>query len=120
MNRPILLTLLTAAIALAQISSGILSGDVRDESGGAIVGVTIHASQTGTGFVRASVTDDSGHYQLPDLAPGQYVVTAEKPGFRTTTATGVILEVNQRARVDFDLKLGGEHDSVTVTAVVSP
>src|SRR6266404_348144 len=120
MHRTILLTLLTGAIALPQTSSGTLSGEVRDESGDMISDVRISASQTGRGVVRTAITDNSGRYQLPDLNPGEYVVSAEKTGFRTTTATGIVLQVDQGARLDFDLKLGAEHDSVTVNALVSP
>ena len=52
--------------------------------------------------------------------PGAYTVTAEKSGFRTIEAKNVTLEVNQKARFDLILKVGGEHESVTVRAQVSP
>ena len=70
--------------------------------------------------MRTSETDHGGYYHFADLAPGEYIVTAEKAGFRITTVKGISLEVNQRARIDLKLEVGAEHDSVTVTANVSP
>jgi hypothetical protein len=119
MLRVIILTMLTSLLAMAQVSSGTLSGNVRDETASVVPGVKIVARQSNTGFVRTAETDLSGYYELSDLAPGQYIVTAEKAGFRTTTVTGVSLQVNQRARVDLALQVGAERDSVTVTASVS-
>jgi hypothetical protein len=119
MHRTIVLIVLTGAVALAQVSTGSLSGNVRDESGGTVPEARIVARQAATGFERTAVTDQSGYFQLSDVAPGQYVLIAEKAGFRRSTVTGITVQVNQRVRVDVDLKIGAERDSVTVTAVVS-
>ncbi len=111
--------ILAAASALGQVSSGALSGDVRDESGGVMAGATITARNRDTGFVRTAVSEALGSYHIPDLTPGVYDVSAAKPGFRTITSSRAVVEINQRARVDFDLKVGAERDSVTVISSVS-
>src|SRR3569833_1631779 len=100
MLRVIILTMLASLLAMAQVSSGTLSGNVRDETASVVPGVRIRARQSNTGFVRTAETDPSGYYEVSDLAPVQYNETTEKAGKRTTTVTGVSLQVNQRARVD--------------------
>lgn len=116
----ILIGLLMAGAALAQVSSGTLSGEVRDQSGGMLGSVTITARHAATGFVRATATSSVGRYLLPDLAPGEYTLTAARSGFSSLAVTHVILEVDQRGTIDFELKPGPDHDSITVTASVSP
>ena len=60
--------------ALASAQS--LAGAVRDSSGGVLPGVTVEASSPALiSKVRASVTDDSGQYRIPDLPPGTYKIT---------------------------------------------
>src|ERR1700681_1280774 len=52
--------------------------------------------------------------------PGKYTGTTQKQGFRTTTVSDVLIEVDHKSRLDLDLKLGAEHETVTVTANASP
>ena len=112
--------LATSPGAYAQVASATLLGEVRDESGALSPAVTITARQNATGFVRTSVTNAQGAYRIDELTPGQYTVTAEKSGFRMLESKDVALEVNQKARLDMVLQLGGARDSVTVEAQVSP
>src|SRR5260370_1830121 len=104
----------------AQIASATLLGEVRDESGALAPAAIVTARQDATGFVRTAVTSAQGAYRIDELVPGTYTVTAEKSGFRMMEVKDVRLEVNQKARFDLILKLGGERESVTVQAQVSP
>lgn len=118
-----ILFLLIAAAALelpGQVSSGTLVGDVRDESSAVVSLVRIAVRNNATGYTRSTATDSLGAYQFVDLAPGTYTVTADKQGFRATTVSRVLIEVGRKSRLDFDLKLGSEHESVTVAANASP
>lgn len=114
-----ILILLANSVVLGQVASGSLSGNVTDPSRGSIAEVKIVARQRTMGFTRTAFTDPSGYYYLPDLAPGEYIVTAEKSGFKTTAATGIVLQLNQRGHLDFELELGAQRDGVTVTASAS-
>jgi outer membrane receptor protein involved in Fe transport len=111
---------LFAARLPAQVASATLLGEIRDETGGLVSGVTVTAHQNTTGFVRTAVTNQQGAYRLDELLPGAYTVTAEKSGFRSLESKDVALEVNQKARLDMILKVGEERDSITVEAQVSP
>ena len=118
--RIVLLLLALVSLAQGQISSGSIFGQIKDESGGAVAGTAVTAQRENTGFVRATVTDGAGAYRFEDLAPGTYSVRAERAGFKVSIAPRVTLEVSQYARVDLQLKVGEGHDSIVVTAAVSP
>ncbi|HMC63267.1 MAG TPA: TonB-dependent receptor [Candidatus Solibacter sp.] len=106
--------------AHAQVASATLSGTVLDQSSGAIAAAAVIATQSATAFTRSTVTDAHGNYVFDPLPIGAYTITARKSGFRDYEATGVILEVNQKARHEIQLTLGAAQDRITVTATVSP
>lgn len=112
--------LLTAPLLPAQVSSGSFYGSIEDPSGGLLAGVHIEIRQEKTGFVRRTSTGTTGLYRLPDLAPGVYSVTVQRNGFRTSVAPHVSLEINQEARLDFQLEIGAAHETVTVADSASP
>ena len=99
------------AQATAQISGG-----VRDQSGGVLPGVTVTATQTQTGVVRATVTDEAGSYALPTLPLGPYRLEVSLSGFRTFVQTGIVLQVNASPVIDVVLDLGPVAESVSVEA----
>ncbi|MBV6432225.1 MAG: hypothetical protein IANPNBLG_02361 [Bryobacteraceae bacterium] len=112
-----LLCLTPASRAYAQggESTQIL-GHAGDATGAVIPGVTITATHVATGQTRSVVTGDSGTYVFPLMTPGEYTVKAEAKGFKTDVRTGLILQLNQKARVDFELQVGAVTESVEVSA----
>ena len=52
----------------------------------------------------------------PGLAPGAYSVTVEKSGFKKTVRSGIIVQVDQKARVDVALDVGQLSETVSVVA----
>ncbi|HSB16393.1 MAG TPA: TonB-dependent receptor [Bryobacteraceae bacterium] len=116
----ILLVLAAAFPVWGQIASGSVLGEIRDESGAVVPGARVTARHEATGFARSVFTGPEGVYQIEQLLPGPCTVTAEKFGFQTVIAGPIVLEVNQRARLDLVLKVGIERESVTVTTAVSP
>ena len=105
---------------LAQVSSGSLLGDIRDEKASLVAGVSVAARNQDTGFSRTVTTNSFGSYRIDDLLPGAYTVTAQKDGFEAVTVSPFFVEVNQKARLDFDLRVGSAHETVTVNAHTSP
>src|ERR1700730_14787833 len=108
------------ATGYAQVASASLSGTVLDQSSGAIAAAAVIAMQPTTAFTRSTVTDAHGNYVFDSLPIGAYTITARRSGFRDYEASGIILEVNQKARHDIRLTLGAAQDRITVTASVSP
>ena len=104
----------------SQVSSGSLLGDARDEKAASVEAVQIVARNNDTGFTRSASTNAFGSYRIDDLLPGAYTVTAQHNNFQAVTVSPVFVEVNQKVRLDFDLKVGSVHDSATVIAHASP
>src|SRR5262245_14367492 len=77
--------------ASSQSSYARVSGTIGDASGALIPGVTATATNTETGVVTTSVSNEVGAYNFPSLLPGTYRVSASLPGFQTQTFTGVNL-----------------------------
>ncbi|MBX5496923.1 MAG: TonB-dependent receptor, partial [Bryobacteraceae bacterium] len=103
-----------AATAFGQTAS--VTGRVTDASGAVVPGVKIEARNDATGVASSTESNDSGYYNLPQLLPGTYTITAEKSGFNTLRQTGLTLAVNQVARVDLTLQVGSVSESVEVAA----
>ena len=114
------LVLLLPFACLGQVSSGSLLGDVRDEKSAFVAGVAVAARSEETGFSRTAVTNEFGSYRIDDLLPGAYTVTAQKDGFQAVIVSPIFVDVNQKTRRDFDLRVGSTHEAVTVNARTSP
>ena len=80
----------------------------------AVPGVTVTLTNTGTGLVRAVVTNSAGEYTAPSLPTGAYNVVAELTGFKTVTVSNVPLGVDQRVRVNLPIEVGAMAEQVTV------
>src|SRR5258708_35790684 len=94
---------------------GEITGQVTDSTGGAVPGAKITATNVGTNATRDVVSNDAGVYSCPALQPGIYSVRVEKPGFKTVTRSNIQLEVQQNARIDFELPLCQVSESIDVT-----
>ena len=105
---------------LGQVSSGSLLGDVHDEKSAGIGGVLIVARNNDTGFSRSASTNSFGGYRMDDLLPGVYTVSAQHDGFQAETVSPIFVEINQKARLDFQLHVGSVHETVTVTSRTTP
>ena len=107
--------LLSAASAYAQLDLGSIDGTVTDSSGGVIAGANVQVRNLDTDFVLKLVTNSSGLYSAPLLRPGQYQITVEAPGFQRVVRSGVVLQVQDKLRIDFQMQLGQATESVGVT-----
>jgi hypothetical protein len=93
---------------------GEITGVVTDASGAVVSGATVTITSPQTGFTRQAVTNNSGNYDLPGLQPGTYNVQAEAQGFSNEARSNVELQVQQVARIDFQLKVGAVTETVEV------
>src|SRR5215813_12576942 len=96
-----------------------ISGAVQDQSGAVLPGVEVTATQTQTGISRMSVTNETGHYVLPNLPLGPYKLEAALPGFRTFVQTGIVLNVNANPTINISLQVGQVSEQVEVQANTS-
>lgn len=66
-----------------------------------------------------TVTYDDGHYEFPDLKPGEYTIIVEAEGYETFS-TSVVVESGRQARADMQLKIVKTYmNVVTYEAVVT-
>ena len=101
----------------AQVDTATILGTVTDPSGAAIPSVKVTARNQDTGFSRTATSSGDGNYLIPLVPIGpHYEVTAEAPGFKNFTQTGIALQLNQNARLDIHLQIGQVGETVEVTA----
>ncbi|HUQ90284.1 MAG TPA: TonB-dependent receptor [Bryobacteraceae bacterium] len=117
MRPPVIFAILflCGSYVTAQTTASI-AGSVRDNSGAVIPQVKVVVVNTQTSYTRASVTDDSGNYLIPNLPLGDYTATMEKDGFQRHVQRSITLVVNQNVRLDVTLTVGQVTESVNVTA----
>ena len=110
---------LFCSIVAAQGVRATIVGRVADDSGAVVPGATITVTNTGTNESRSVVVNDNGDYAIPQLAPGQYTLTAEYTGFNKVVRSGIVLETGQQARLDLVLKVGAVTEDVEVIAAAA-
>lgn len=113
--------LFTHPISLdAQVLKGQVVGSISDQSGALVPGVKITLTETRTNVQRSSETNESGSFFFVNLDPGSYLVEAEKVGFSKTVRSGVELQPNSTARVNFELVPGAVTQVIDVSASSIP
>ncbi|MGE0882100.1 MAG: carboxypeptidase regulatory-like domain-containing protein [Blastocatellales bacterium] len=115
----LLVTMLTALMSTAfgQTYTATVTGTVTDPQGAAVPGARVVAVNQGTKLEYTAQTSDSGVYTIPFLPVGAYVINVEASGFKKIVSNEIKLEVNQIARVNLQLQVGGVSDTVNVTDV---
>ncbi len=113
-----LVVFLFAGIIMAQENTATIAGQIQDGSGGSVAGASVTAHNVQTGFERSVMSNDGANYTLPLLPIGTYDVKVEKTGFEKTVKTGILLQIDQHARLDFVLQVGAVTSTVQVTAEV--
>src|SRR5262245_36246745 len=96
-----------------------LTGVVTDSAEAVLVSARITIRQPLTGLTRETHTNSSGLYTFTQLPLGVYTVTVSQTGFRTETREDVGLTVGQKARLDFNLRVGALSSDAVVTSGVS-
>src|SRR2546426_2498013 len=105
-----------ASLALAQSFTGTILGTIKDPSGAVVPGVTVTITNVATNVRTETITDGSGNYVAPELAPGRYTVEAALPGFKRAVREGIVLQVQQRTQVDIAMAVGEVTEAIEGTA----
>jgi hypothetical protein len=111
------LFLLLAKPLPAQTADTAILGTIIDASRAVVPSAKVEISQPARGFTRTVSTNASGDYEVRYLVPGEYAVRVSASGFAPQRRTGVVIQVGQQARVDFDLAVGAVTESVGVSAI---
>ncbi len=100
--------------------SGELSGFVRDPRSLPVAGARLEFRNEATGVKLRARTNEEGHYSRAGIKPGVYSALVEATGFRTLTRSGIVIEVEDRAGLDFEVQLSDVSASITVTGEAAP
>jgi len=106
--------LASLGVLLAQISTGVIVGQVKDITGAVLADATVQIVNSATGLNQSVKTNSDGFYRSPDLPPGAYDILMAHPGFKSADVKGVTLQINQTARVDITAELGAVTEHVEV------
>jgi hypothetical protein len=103
-------------MALAQSSTGTITGQVADPQKSLIPGAQITLTNTGTNETHTAVTSAGGVYIFPSLTPGTYNVSATAKGFEKDVVNSVEVGTGVEVTVNFTLLVGAESTTVEVKA----
>ena len=112
----LLAVFLAASTLEAQIDRATISGTVTDPSGAVVGGATVTVTNVGTNESTTLTTGSDGSYTARQLRIGTYSVDGTAKGFQTTHQTGILLDVNQVAQVNLQLKVGAASQVTDVSA----
>jgi hypothetical protein len=104
--------------AWAQTINVSLSGTVEDSSRALMTGVLITATNTQTGIVTKTTSNNEGVYEFPSIQSGTYEITAELQGFQRSVYKDVVLQVSAKVRMNFTLQVATLENSVEVDAAL--
>lgn len=120
MTRPVFPNVLFGCLALslsalAQVQNGQITGVITDSSGAVVVHADVHIRNVGTGYKADFESNDAGIYTAFELLVGSYTISVGSSGFKTVTATNLILNAGTVLRIDFKLPLGQRSETVEVS-----
>lgn len=118
-NHTKVLLFLLVALSVSTLwgqTQGEITGEVADSSGALIPGAAVIVTNEGTNVSRQGTTNSSGVYSFPSLTPGTYRVRVETSGFQAEERSGIILQVQQVARIDFRMVVGQFSETLTIAA----
>ncbi len=109
------LILCCSVFAVAQQTTGAISGDIKDPNGALVTGVTVTAKSLETGLARSTVSDNDGHFIFPSLPVGVYEIRATQTGFKEYVFERINVTVADTAALNIAIEPEGLADEVTVT-----
>ena len=107
---------LAVSSAVAQTTTGTITGKVEDGSGAALAGAQVHLTLVANGTTRDAVTSEAGEFNAPVIPPGLYSITVKAPGFADKTLRGITLLVDQTLNLTIPMQVGSVGQSVEVEA----
>ena len=105
----------SAIVALAQQSTGTITGAVTDQQGAVIPAARVEVRNTSTNASFSTTTNENGVYVAPGRPVGDYEISAESDGFKRAVRSGVTLQVNQTAQINLVLEVGAVTEVVEVS-----
>ena len=113
----LLAVLTVASVCISQVSTGSISGSVKDPQGLPIPDAAVTLTNTQTNTTYTSKTGPSGLYEFERIDYGQYQVTASKSGFKSGEVKNITLYAATAFSVaPIKLELGSVSETMSVQA----
>jgi len=105
-------------VALAQITTGTVTGNVKDPSGAVIPGATVVLTSEARGTQYApTVTNANGDYVFPNVTADTYTIEVTLEGFKTVKRSGIAVSGGDRVGIPpLVLEPGALAETITVVA----
>src|ERR1043166_787485 len=121
MNRWIFLAAVAVCLCAAsslfgQTVNSRVTGTVKDSAEAVVPGAKVTVIDAATKKEQSAQTNDDGSFNINDVRPGTYVVTAERNGFKKLEVKNVLVHVDIPAVLNMVLEPGGIAETVSVTA----
>ena len=97
-------------------TAGTVAGTVTDPTGAVLPGSIITITDLSSKTKRTVTTNKEGNYVLQDVPPGEYSVSATKPGFSQDEIPSLTVSVGSQAKADFRMIVGAENTTISVEA----
>lgn len=107
---------LSMTAAMAQQVGATLFGTVTDPAGAVIPDAKVTAVNPANSRTTTVSTQSDGTYVFPYLEPADYTISVEKTGFDKYEQPRVTLVVNQKSRLDIQMRVGTLATTVEATA----
>ena len=108
------LFVLLAVPALAQRTTGGISGTVKDSTGAMLPGVTVSVSGPAIVGTQTATTNEQGFYRFINLPPGDYQLVFTLQGFTSVTRRGLRVPVGGTIEGDAALAVRQMQESIDV------
>ncbi len=113
----LLSALLVAITSMAQVTTGTITGSVKDVKGGVLTGASIEAIHEPSGSRYKAVSSGTGKYTIPALRiGGPYKITVTYVGLKTEVISDVTVQLGDPSIVDVTL---GEASTQLTEVVVN-
>ncbi len=118
LHRTLLAVALLASATLSQAAdvNARIRGTVTDPGGAVVTKAVITATNANTGAKFTTTSQGDGGYLFAQLPVGTYNITAVAPGFKSFSATGIVLNIDQEYVEAVKLDLGSASETVSVEA----
>ena len=113
--------LLASSALFAQTVASSIVGAVTDPAAAVVPGAEVQLVDTRTGAVRTALTDNSGLFRFPNVAPSVYSVTVKAAGFKSHLEREIALSASETRDLGrIALEIGSMTEQIAITAEATP
>src|SRR3954464_10590685 len=110
------------AVARSQgVTTGAVTGVIKDDQGAVIPGATVVAVHQPSGSTYEAVSQGDGRFVMPGMrVGGPYTVTVSLSGFSSEVKNNVSVSLGVTQDLDFGLKVANVSETITVVGATDP